>query len=108
MDQGQQSLVAHNVVFKKIGHVSLTRSEWTLSFVIDMKPYLTAMSQLENNINETSNKIWEVANYYFNTGSSYGPNQKLTRMDHESTLAVRALSALGDEVRIIKDTYSDL
>ena len=43
--------VRQNVVFRKVSEVTTTRSRWSLSFVIDLNPYVTVMKTVEGNIN---------------------------------------------------------
>ena len=43
--------VRQNVVFRKVSEVTTTRSRWSLTFVIDLNPYVTVMKTVEGNIN---------------------------------------------------------
>ena len=43
--------VRQNVVFCKVSEVTTTRSCWSLTFVIDLNPYVTVMKTVEGNIN---------------------------------------------------------
>ena len=36
--------VRQNVVFRKVSEVTTTRSRWSITFVIDLNPYVTVMS----------------------------------------------------------------
>ena len=42
--------VRQNVVFRKVSEVTTTRSCWSLTFVIDLNPYVTVMKTVEGNI----------------------------------------------------------
>ena len=43
--------VRQNVVFRKVSEVTTTRSRWSITFVIDLNPYVTVMSTVGGNIN---------------------------------------------------------
>ena len=43
--------VRQNVVFRKVSEVTTTRSRWSITFVIDLNPYVTVMNTVEENIN---------------------------------------------------------
>ena len=43
--------VRQNVVFRKVSEVTTTRSRWSLTFVIDLNPYVTVMKTVQGNIN---------------------------------------------------------
>ena len=43
--------VRQNVVFRKVSEVTTTRSRWSITFVIDLNPYVTVMNTVGENIN---------------------------------------------------------
>ena len=43
--------VRQNVVFRKVSEVTTTRSRWSITFVIDLNPYVTVMNTVGKNIN---------------------------------------------------------
>ena len=39
-------IISNNVVFSKVNEITTTRSEWVITFVIDMAPYEESLTSL--------------------------------------------------------------
>ena len=50
-----ESLIIHeNVIFQKVNEITLTRSKWLVTFVLDLKPYSNFLQKLSSDIAEAN------------------------------------------------------
>ena len=57
-------IVRENVVFRKTNEISVSRSMWTVTLVLDLKPYQSMLDQSLENIKEI-NKFLETRKTFF-------------------------------------------
>ncbi len=53
--------LSNHVIFSTMSDVTLTNSRWSLSFVIDLKPFYTFLSKLNRTVTETKDKVHDMA-----------------------------------------------
>ena len=76
----QGMILNQNVVFEKINTITTTRAQWTVTFVIDIKPYSNVLKNLNENLMRVSNFSRHAVRQCCNVESErYGPAfQKLS------------------------------
>ena len=63
----RQFLLKENVLFHKVKEVTTTRSQWLITFVMDLDPFEHFLNKLALNINETflvTGRVHTIANFY--------------------------------------------
>ena len=88
--------VSHNVVFKKVSEVTTARSRWTVTFVIDLQPYLWEMGRLSASIKNATDIAWQIVQHYFESESE------------DKSRYVNSFMALNRDLRTVQDTYNGL
>ena len=91
------TIMHENVLLHKMGDFSMSRSNWLVSFVINLGIYERFLDKLTQDIN----KVAIVTNGLLDAADT--PRESLFRTDYE--VIVREL---GEEILLIHDIHSDL
>ena len=87
------SVVNGNVVFQKTGTVSLTRTRWLVTFVIDLEPYERVINTVSDDFQDITDTAWQTISHY---------------SDQEKQVFKKSLLQLGQELRTMRDTFTGL
>jgi hypothetical protein len=86
-------MIKDNVVFHKISDVTVTRSKWIVTFVIDLEPYENFIHQIKDRIDEVTRITKQVlANY----------------QDTRKAVFFKAFSQLTSEIKSLLETHTIL
>ena len=55
---------SENVVFQKTNEVFINDAHWSVTFVHDLRPFQTLISQIENDLMHTDEIVRTITNYY--------------------------------------------
>lgn len=93
------TIMHENVIFQKLNEVTITRSKWLITFVIDLKPYRTFIDRCRSNIDDVGLMARQIINRYHSD-----------KLDGIKSLYVKLenkITGLNDSVDIITDNFDE-